>query len=126
MAFLGREGRAMFWADGIDAGDLDGRLRHLRRERHNMLDEDDTARQLRKEQQQPSLEKERLAMRMEDAAFQRLVQRRWEWFQTLGLKPKAAARRAVPYCEADAFSKACIVRKQSPPSPILDPHHVIV
>ena len=121
MAFLGREGRAMFWADGIDAGDPDGRLQDLRRERQYMSYEDEDARQLRKEQQQPSLEKERLAMRMEDAAFQRLVQRTWEWFQTLGLKPKAAARRAVPYCEASAFSKACVVR-----APIEDPHHVRV
>ena len=122
MAFLSREESAMWLADGIDAGDLDGRLRHLRRERHYMLYEDDTARELREEQQQLSLEKgrlekERLAMRMADPVFQR----NWEWFQKLGLRPKAAACRAVPYCEASAFSKACVVR-----APIEDPHHVRV
>jgi hypothetical protein len=113
MAFLTREENAMFYEDHIDAGDLPGRL-FLRMERDNMLDEDETARHLRKEQQQPSLEKERLAMRIEDAAFRR----RWEWYQTQGLKAKAAARRAMAYCKADAF--------KSPPSAILDPHHVIV
>ena len=117
MAFLSREENreenAMFWADGIDAGDLDGRLRHLRRERQYMLYEDEDARQLRKEQEQPSLEKERFAMCMADPLFQR----RWEW--KLGLRPKACP--AVPYCEASAFGKACIVR-----APILDPHHVMV
>ena len=102
MAFLSREEYDMFWEDGIDAGDLDGRLRHLRRERQYMLYEDDDARQLRKEQQQPSLEKERFAMRMADPLFQK-------------------ACPAVSYCEASAFSKACIVR-----APILDPHHVMV
>ena len=116
MAFLTSEQTAMWLADGIDAGDLDGRLWDLRRERNSMEYEDYTARELR-EEQKPSLEKERLAMRPEDPLFQR----DWEWCHKLGTRPKAAACRAVPYCEAPAFSKACIVR-----TPFFDPHHVIV
>ena len=119
MAFLTSEQTAMWLADGIDAGDLDGRLWHLRRERDSMLYEDYTARELREEQKQEEQkqEKERLAMRPEDPLFQR----DWEWFLKLGTRPKAAACRAVPYCEAPAFSKACVVR-----TPFFDPHHVMV